>query len=81
MRRASGVGWVRWGEQCSAVRLVTRGCRGVAPSVAVFQCSFSLGTSVREVNAMLYVMCLMKRGSKGKKKISLSCKHFQSNIL
>lgn len=25
-----------------------RGWRGAAPSVAVFQCSFSLGTSVRE---------------------------------
>lgn len=34
-----------------------RGWRGVAPSVAVFQCSFSLGTSVSEVNAALYVMC------------------------
>lgn len=34
-----------------------RGWRGVAPSVAVFQCSFSLRTSVRDVNAVLYVMC------------------------
>lgn len=74
VRRASGVGWVRWGEQCSAVWLVTWGCRGVAPSEAVFQCSFSLGTSVREVNAMLYVMCeclqnreWVKRGRKGGK--------------
>lgn len=35
-----------------------RGWRGVAPSVAVFQCNFSLGTSVREVNTvLLYVTC------------------------
>lgn len=34
-----------------------RGWRGVAPSVAVFQCGCSLGTSVMEVNAVLYVMC------------------------
>lgn len=58
MRQASRVGWVRWGEQCAAVWLVTRGSRGDAPSVAVFQCLFfPLGTSVRKVNAVLYVMC------------------------
>lgn len=39
-----------------AVWLVTAAGRGVAPSVAVFQCIFSLGTSVREGNAMLHVM-------------------------
>lgn len=48
-----------------------RGWRGVAPSVAVFQCSFffffffALGTSVREVNAALYVMCERLRKSEG----------------
>lgn len=60
MRRASGVGWVRLGEVGRAVRCslaCDRGWRGVAPSVAVFQCSFSLGTSVREVNAVLHVTC------------------------
>lgn len=47
----------------SAVWLVTEAGRGAAPSVAVFQCIFSLGTSVREVNAMLHVMseCLQNR--------------------
>lgn len=30
-----------------------RGWRGVAPSVAVFQCTFSLGTSFGEVNTVL----------------------------
>lgn len=49
-----------------------RGRRGVAPSVAVFQCNFSLGTSARGVNAVLFVMCayLQNRvccGQKGKK--------------
>lgn len=68
-----------------------RGWRGVAPSVAVFQCSFSLGTSVREVNAVLYVMCECLQNREyvcvcvsvwwGEKKITKSCKHFQSNIL
>lgn len=49
-----------------------RGWRGVAPSVAVFQCIFfffyflffPLGTSVREVNAAMYVMCDCFQNSK-----------------
>lgn len=63
-----GLGEGRWSERCGAVRCslaCDRGWRGVAPSVAVFQCSvcfffpplLSLGTSVKEVNAVLYVMC------------------------
>lgn len=58
VRQASGVGWVRRGEQCRESGLACdRGWRGIAPSVAVFQCSFSLGTSVMEVNVVFYVMC------------------------
>lgn len=52
--------WGGLGEVGRAVRrslACDSGCRGVAPSVAVFQCSFSPGTSVREVNAVLHVMC------------------------
>lgn len=88
---------MRRGEQCRESGLACdRGWRGIAPSVAVFQCSFSLGTSVMEVNVVFYVMCkcLQNREcvcvcvcggkenrEKKKKKISESCKHFQSNIL
>lgn len=94
VRQASGVGWVRRGEQCRESGLACdRGWRGIAPSVAVFQCSFSLGTSVMEVNVVFYVMCKClqnrecvcvcggKENREKKKKISESCKHFQSNIL
>lgn len=49
---------MRRGEQCRESGLACdRGWRGIAPSVAVFQCSFSLGTSVMEVNVVFYVMC------------------------
>ena len=50
-----GQGEVGQAVRCSLA--CDRGWRGVAPSVAVFQCSFSQGTSVGEVNAVLYVMC------------------------
>lgn len=46
MRQAAGV--AGGDEQCTAVWLVTRGWRGVGPSVAVFQSSSSLGTCVRD---------------------------------
>lgn len=48
--------WGGLGEVGRAVRCslaCDRGWRGVAPSVAVFQCSFSLRTSVRDVNAVV----------------------------
>lgn len=49
---------MRRGERCRESGLACdRGWRGIAPSVAVFQCSFSLGTSVMEVNVVFYVMC------------------------
>lgn len=63
--------------------------RGAAPSVAVFQCSFSLGTSVMEVNVALYVMCechqnrecvgKIQRGRERERERE-GCKHSQSNI-
>lgn len=52
--------WGGLGEVGRAVRCslaCDRGLRVGAPSVAVFQCSFSLGTSVGELNAVLYVIC------------------------
>lgn len=57
MRQASGGGLGKVGRAARCSLACDRGRRGVAPSVAVFQCSVSLGTSVREVNAVLYVMC------------------------
>lgn len=82
MRQSSGVGWV--GER-GTVWLVTEAGGVLPPSVAVFQCSFfPLGTSVREVNAVLYVTCECFQNSAGVRVgvgISESCKHIQSNIL
>lgn len=50
-----GPGEVGRAPRCSLA--CDRGWRGVAPSVAVFHFSFSLGTSAREVSAVLDVMC------------------------